>query len=42
MGIKNDDMSDVNLTEEITLSDITKILDIKNILLLKSKWIPKN
>ena len=33
MGIKNKDMSDINLTEEIALSDITKILDIKNILL---------
>ena len=37
MGIKNKDMSDINLTEEITLTDITKILEIKNILLLKSK-----
>jgi len=37
MRIKNKDMSDINLTEEMTLTDITKILEIKNILLLKSK-----
>jgi hypothetical protein len=37
MGIKNKYMTDINLTEEITLSDISKILEIKNILLLKSE-----
>jgi len=37
MGIKNKYITGINLTEEITLSDISKILEIKNILLLKSK-----
>jgi hypothetical protein len=37
MGIKIKYMTDINLTEEITLSDISKILEIKNILLLKSE-----
>ena len=42
MRFKNNEMNDSTLKKEITLSDVIKILKIKNRLLLLSEVAPKN